>query len=209
MDQSIAWQKVVQDLAGDNQEIREKLREITGWFPSIEMMRNHARGLIKYRIRGLVEDPLVCSSNSGDFVHNVDFTGKKGCLVGDGVDLALSDDSDMEVKYNMDNTATVHIYSLQTDNRMEKDLVSKPENVPLYGGVGVERKEIRASASLSEKDEMVEYYGRDDLHRRGSCSTSDMESSKVRNVVKQVQGFSPGDGTTVQEGNKMNMDHVG
>ncbi|KAI5013195.1 hypothetical protein ZWY2020_028149 [Hordeum vulgare] len=39
--------KAVQDLVGDNQEIREKLREITGWFPSIEMMRNHARGLIK------------------------------------------------------------------------------------------------------------------------------------------------------------------
>ncbi|KAI5000164.1 hypothetical protein ZWY2020_004753 [Hordeum vulgare] len=47
MDQSIAWQKVVQDLAGNNQEISEQLREITGWFPSIEMMRNHARGLIK------------------------------------------------------------------------------------------------------------------------------------------------------------------
>ncbi|KAI5002358.1 hypothetical protein ZWY2020_027008 [Hordeum vulgare] len=47
MDQSIAWQNFVQDLAGDNQEIHEQLREITGWFPSIEMMRNHARGLIK------------------------------------------------------------------------------------------------------------------------------------------------------------------
>ncbi|KAI5009131.1 hypothetical protein ZWY2020_010179 [Hordeum vulgare] len=47
MDQSIGWQKAVQDLADDNQEIREQLREITGWFPSIEMMRNHARGLIK------------------------------------------------------------------------------------------------------------------------------------------------------------------
>ncbi|KAI5007714.1 hypothetical protein ZWY2020_008762 [Hordeum vulgare] len=47
MDQSIAWQKAVQDLADNNQEIHEQLREITGWFPSIEMMRNHARGLIK------------------------------------------------------------------------------------------------------------------------------------------------------------------
>ncbi|KAI5005696.1 hypothetical protein ZWY2020_032939 [Hordeum vulgare] len=47
MDQSIGWQKAVQDLASDNQEIREQLREITGWFPSIEMMRNLARGLIK------------------------------------------------------------------------------------------------------------------------------------------------------------------
>ncbi|KAE8819580.1 hypothetical protein D1007_02572 [Hordeum vulgare] len=47
MDQSIAWQKAVKDLAGNNQEICEQLREITGWFPSIEMMRNHARGLIK------------------------------------------------------------------------------------------------------------------------------------------------------------------
>ncbi|KAI5000463.1 hypothetical protein ZWY2020_005052 [Hordeum vulgare] len=47
MDQSIAWQKAVQDLAGDNQEICEQLREITGLFPSIEMMRNHAHGLIK------------------------------------------------------------------------------------------------------------------------------------------------------------------
>ncbi|KAI4968200.1 hypothetical protein ZWY2020_005312 [Hordeum vulgare] len=47
MDQSIAWQKAVQDVAGDNQEIREQLCEITGWFPSIKMMRNHACGLIK------------------------------------------------------------------------------------------------------------------------------------------------------------------
>ncbi|KAI5007906.1 hypothetical protein ZWY2020_008954 [Hordeum vulgare] len=47
MDASIGWQKAVQDLAGDNDEIREQLREITGWFPSIKMMRNHARGLIK------------------------------------------------------------------------------------------------------------------------------------------------------------------
>ncbi|KAI5011585.1 hypothetical protein ZWY2020_013722 [Hordeum vulgare] len=47
MDQSIAWQKVVQDLTGDNQEIREQLREITGWFPSVEMMQNHGCGLIK------------------------------------------------------------------------------------------------------------------------------------------------------------------
>ncbi|KAI5009624.1 hypothetical protein ZWY2020_011761 [Hordeum vulgare] len=47
MDQSIGWQKAMQDLADDNQEIREQLREITGWFPSIEMMQNHARGLIK------------------------------------------------------------------------------------------------------------------------------------------------------------------
>ncbi|KAI5020877.1 hypothetical protein ZWY2020_054287 [Hordeum vulgare] len=47
MDASICWQKAVQDLADDNQDIREQLREITGWFPSIEMMRDHARGLIK------------------------------------------------------------------------------------------------------------------------------------------------------------------
>ena len=47
MDASIGWRKAVQDLAGDNEEIREQLREITGWFPSIEMMRNHTRGLIK------------------------------------------------------------------------------------------------------------------------------------------------------------------
>ncbi|KAI5016804.1 hypothetical protein ZWY2020_028709 [Hordeum vulgare] len=47
MDASIGWQKAMQDLAGDNEEIREQLREITSWFPSIEMMRNHARGLIK------------------------------------------------------------------------------------------------------------------------------------------------------------------
>ncbi|KAI5009780.1 hypothetical protein ZWY2020_011917 [Hordeum vulgare] len=41
MDASIGCQKAVQDLAGDNEEIREELWEIMGWFPSIEMMRNH------------------------------------------------------------------------------------------------------------------------------------------------------------------------
>ncbi|KAI5002220.1 hypothetical protein ZWY2020_026870 [Hordeum vulgare] len=61
MDQSIAWQKAVQDLAGDNQEICEQLREITGWFPSIEMMRNHARGLIKV----MREDEKLCAFPPG------------------------------------------------------------------------------------------------------------------------------------------------
>ncbi|KAI5016327.1 hypothetical protein ZWY2020_006178 [Hordeum vulgare] len=61
MDASIGWQKAVQDLAGDNEEIREQLREITGWFPSIEMMRNHARGLIKVmrEDKKVVDVPLL------------------------------------------------------------------------------------------------------------------------------------------------------
>ncbi|KAE8815879.1 hypothetical protein D1007_06715 [Hordeum vulgare] len=65
MDQSIAWQKAVQDLAGNNQEIREQLCEIMGWFPSIEMMRNHARRLIKVmredeKLRAFPPPPGYC-----------------------------------------------------------------------------------------------------------------------------------------------------
>ncbi|KAI4984094.1 hypothetical protein ZWY2020_040947 [Hordeum vulgare] len=47
MDTTLGWQQVVEDLAGDNKEIREKLREIARWFPSMAMMRNHALGLSK------------------------------------------------------------------------------------------------------------------------------------------------------------------
>ncbi|KAI5009782.1 hypothetical protein ZWY2020_011919 [Hordeum vulgare] len=57
MDASIGCQKAVQDLAGDNEEIREQLWEIMGWFPSIEMMRNHVRGLIKV----MRDDEKVCA----------------------------------------------------------------------------------------------------------------------------------------------------
>ena len=47
MDGSLRWQRVVEDLAGEDQAARAELQEIARWFPSIQMMRNHARGLIK------------------------------------------------------------------------------------------------------------------------------------------------------------------
>ncbi|KAI5009781.1 hypothetical protein ZWY2020_011918 [Hordeum vulgare] len=62
MDASIGCQKAVQDLAGDNEEIREELWEIMGWFPSIEMMRNHVRGLIKV----MREDEKEVLDEAGD-----------------------------------------------------------------------------------------------------------------------------------------------
>ena len=47
MDGSLGWQRAVEDLAGNDQAARAELQEIARWFPSIQMMRNHARGLIK------------------------------------------------------------------------------------------------------------------------------------------------------------------
>ncbi|KAI4997379.1 hypothetical protein ZWY2020_052721 [Hordeum vulgare] len=44
---SLGWQQAVEDLAGDNKEIREQLRGIAWWFPTVAMMRNHALGLVK------------------------------------------------------------------------------------------------------------------------------------------------------------------
>ena len=41
------WQLAIEALAGNNQEMRAQYREIARWFPSLEMMRNHARGLVK------------------------------------------------------------------------------------------------------------------------------------------------------------------
>ena len=41
------WQLAIEALAGNNQEMRAQYREITRWFPSLEMMRNHAHGLVK------------------------------------------------------------------------------------------------------------------------------------------------------------------
>ncbi|KAE8807781.1 hypothetical protein D1007_15941 [Hordeum vulgare] len=47
IDDSLGWQKAVEDLAGNNQQLRAQYREIARWFPSVQMMRNHARGLAK------------------------------------------------------------------------------------------------------------------------------------------------------------------
>ncbi|KAE8813478.1 hypothetical protein D1007_09298 [Hordeum vulgare] len=47
MDTSLGWQQAPEDLACDNKEIHEQLHEIVRWFPSVEMMRNHALGLVK------------------------------------------------------------------------------------------------------------------------------------------------------------------
>ncbi|KAI4987712.1 hypothetical protein ZWY2020_028470 [Hordeum vulgare] len=47
MDTSLGWQQAIEDLASDNKEIREQLREIARWFTSVAMMRNHALGHVK------------------------------------------------------------------------------------------------------------------------------------------------------------------
>ncbi|KAI5013229.1 hypothetical protein ZWY2020_028183 [Hordeum vulgare] len=47
MDRILGWHKVVEELTGNNQELRAQYREIAGWFASVQMMRNHARGLVK------------------------------------------------------------------------------------------------------------------------------------------------------------------
>ncbi|KAI4978045.1 hypothetical protein ZWY2020_014599 [Hordeum vulgare] len=47
MDGSLGCQKVVEDLAGNNQQLCAQYKEIAHWFPSVQMMRNHGRGLVK------------------------------------------------------------------------------------------------------------------------------------------------------------------
>lgn len=47
MDRSIAWQRAVEDLARDDEAARAELKEISRWFPSLQMMLIHARGLVK------------------------------------------------------------------------------------------------------------------------------------------------------------------
>ncbi|KAI4999489.1 hypothetical protein ZWY2020_004078 [Hordeum vulgare] len=47
MEQSLGWQKAIEDLAGNHVQIREQYREIARWFPSVQMMRNIARSLVK------------------------------------------------------------------------------------------------------------------------------------------------------------------
>ncbi|KAI4999399.1 hypothetical protein ZWY2020_003988 [Hordeum vulgare] len=49
MEHSLSWQKAIEDLAGNNVDLRQQYREIMRWFPSVQMMRNHARGLVKVR----------------------------------------------------------------------------------------------------------------------------------------------------------------
>ncbi|KAI4984571.1 hypothetical protein ZWY2020_017201 [Hordeum vulgare] len=47
MDDSLGWKKAVEELAGNNQQLRAQYREIARWYPSVQMMRNHACGLVK------------------------------------------------------------------------------------------------------------------------------------------------------------------
>jgi hypothetical protein len=47
MENSLAWQQVIEDQSGDNQEFQAHLREISHWFPSTQMLVNHTRGLIR------------------------------------------------------------------------------------------------------------------------------------------------------------------
>ncbi|KAI5020335.1 hypothetical protein ZWY2020_045223 [Hordeum vulgare] len=61
MEQSLGWHKAIEDLAGNHVQIREQYREIARWFPSVKMMRNHARGLVKERLH-----PEILLGPSGD-----------------------------------------------------------------------------------------------------------------------------------------------
>ncbi|KAI5009010.1 hypothetical protein ZWY2020_010058 [Hordeum vulgare] len=47
MEHSLGWQKAIEDLASNHVQIRQQYREIARWFPSVQMMRNHASGLVK------------------------------------------------------------------------------------------------------------------------------------------------------------------
>ncbi|KAI4973751.1 hypothetical protein ZWY2020_041532 [Hordeum vulgare] len=47
MEQSLGWQKAIEDLAGNHVQLRQQYGEIARWFPSVQKMRNHARGLVK------------------------------------------------------------------------------------------------------------------------------------------------------------------
>ena len=47
MERSLGWQRAMMDLAGDDEGWRAQLTEVCGWFPSTEMLVNHARGLVK------------------------------------------------------------------------------------------------------------------------------------------------------------------
>ena len=47
MEKSLGWQRAMMDLAGDDEGWRAQLTEVCGWFPSTEMLVNHARGLVK------------------------------------------------------------------------------------------------------------------------------------------------------------------
>ena len=47
MERSLGWQRAMMKLAGDDEGCRAQLTEVCGWFPSTEMLVNHARGLVK------------------------------------------------------------------------------------------------------------------------------------------------------------------
>ena len=63
MDGSLRWQRVVKDLAREDQAAQAELQEIARWFPSIQMMRTHARGLIKV----MTDDEKLRAMPSGPY----------------------------------------------------------------------------------------------------------------------------------------------
>ena len=68
MDNHPAWQRMVDELAGDDEVARAELQEIGRWFPSVEMLANHARGLIDVmtddeKRRALVDGPGTPPAN--------------------------------------------------------------------------------------------------------------------------------------------------
>ncbi|KAI5012674.1 hypothetical protein ZWY2020_024940 [Hordeum vulgare] len=47
MDNTPAWQRAINDLTGADHVARVELKEITRWFPSVQMLRNHVCGIIE------------------------------------------------------------------------------------------------------------------------------------------------------------------
>ena len=64
MERSLGWQRAMMDLAGDDEGWRAQLTEVCGWFPSTEMLVNHARGLVKVLTdaRGSAPSPTAAAS---------------------------------------------------------------------------------------------------------------------------------------------------
>ncbi|KAE8788756.1 putative CBL-interacting protein kinase 13 [Hordeum vulgare] len=67
MDNTPAWQRAIKDLTGADHVARVELKEITRWFPSVQMLRNHVCGIIEMlqnQWSGLATD-LDARSNHG------------------------------------------------------------------------------------------------------------------------------------------------
>ena len=159
MENSPAWQRVIDDLAGDDKAMRADLTEIGKWFPSCVMLRHHACGLLKV----MTDDELdrACPDHNG--IHYA-------LVLRFAMQETRSDDPGQRARWWMYRSATaprqpdpLHVGS-RTERIHNVDLaVPAPVNTAYWG---------HYQPDLLEHDDVSDYISSDSEYDSGSDDDS-------------------------------------